>query len=311
MSSPFRQKLLIQEALEILRTGSHLDSRKEAKEILRKLRRPDGEQKGLRGDVLITCPFSERCMLVDATIVSSTVKSNSKAELLCTERRLGVMQEALAEGKDKPLHCVPGKTVEQAHTDKITLYAPLLAVMLKQQAEGSRQTLPEIMPAAMSTLGEIGKGTLAVQEFILSIYKKSLDAAGPRDDGYSANQLTANFRANFRMGALASVAVGQTEMFAHAGLPRGRHYVQKRGVLQAPARARVSACEENECAKKSASELARLAESEMKELVRSEKSNKKEGGGEGLSEEGGEGKARVLEKRSLLSPLAKRFRPRS
>jgi hypothetical protein len=180
----------------------------------------DGESTvGLRLDVRLMDPVSNQEFFIDATCISPTCSSKREAELKHTLKRLSSAVQAKADLAPDPEERNTSAAVTAAEKFKHTKYARLLAVATAQHAHRLRPSLPVFHAFVMSTLGELGPGSIAVQEFLLACYARRLRREGPRRDGLTKSFLTAQFRSKLRIGLQVAVAKGCAQMSLNAGLP--------------------------------------------------------------------------------------------
>jgi hypothetical protein len=112
-----------------------------------------------------------------------------------------------------------GHAVTTQTQHKHDVYAPLMTVALKQVSDGRRGRKPIFLAATASTLGEMGRESVQLQEFLTSTYGRKLAREGPREDGQDIKKLTAAFRTKFRTRVLVSVAKGLAMQIWSSGLP--------------------------------------------------------------------------------------------
>ena len=77
--------------------------------------------------------------------------------------------------------------------------------------------MPEILPVVMTTHGEMGLGTIRMQELLTAAYKRRIMAEGKRSDGLNPTSLSASFRNLFRDLIQVAVARGTGYMLCEAG----------------------------------------------------------------------------------------------
>ena len=70
-----------------------------------------------------------------------------------------------------------------------------------------------------TTLGELGPEAVSLQEALTRIFKNRIKLEGPRPDGRTAEDLSADFRCRFRNAMLCGIAQGLAQMLTTAGLP--------------------------------------------------------------------------------------------
>ena len=178
---------------------------------------------GLRVDLRIVDSEShpKQEMIVDVTSIHPTCKTRIKAEWKKTLENMaeGEKQEALPIRKRR--HLV-GAAVDHQTKLKHEKYAPLMALLKKQQLDGKRDTHPIFIAGVCSTLGEFGPDLFQLQEWLTKVYARKLereeDYKGPRLDGLSTATLTAEFRTGFKTSLQVAVAKGLARMLSEAGL---------------------------------------------------------------------------------------------
>ena len=216
------QQALVNQALAIMQAGPTTEAKQTAAALLESLVPRESDTKGLRIDVALSRPHDQSAgsvLWVDVTSVSSTCQTRIDAELkdIC-EKKVFMSK---SEQASKPLADIDwgGHALKQQEQHKRNVYAPLMAVAAKQLLDNRREVAPIFLAPAISTLGEFSEDCIKLQEWLLTTYKMKLAREGPRDDGQSANQLTAAFRQQIRQGLIVAVAKGQGQMLLAAGLP--------------------------------------------------------------------------------------------
>jgi hypothetical protein len=161
-------------------------------------------------DVQLLDRDTDEELWLDVTVIHPMTGKNRKNEIKRTKQRLG---------SDSNTRALLGYSLEQARSNKLGIYAPLMLVASKQQADGKRPHAPAFHPVALSTFGEVGPGATQVKEWLAKRYKRKLDAEGKRPDGAKTATLLNKFRADFSMMLAEAVAHRIGAMAIASGLP--------------------------------------------------------------------------------------------
>jgi len=129
-------------------------------------------------------------------------------------------QEALRGGEQKDVSASDvGYAVQEQTKFKHSTYNPLLAIANHQATNGARAKSPTFIAAVVSTFGEFGLETIKLQEALTNAYARKLSREGNRQDGFSVQRLTAEYRNKFRNRLHIAVAKGIGRMINTCGLP--------------------------------------------------------------------------------------------
>lgn len=161
---------------------------------------------GRRLDAQITTSAGETVWL-DATIIHSSSKSKAAAEL---KRNI---DSAKLDFLSRP----GSRALEDAEQRKRDHYQPMLNIARMQKLANKRTHEPKFFAVAISTFGELSEDTLKLQEWLVFQYKTHVAEQGPRDDGRTCAELTAQFRQRFRHSLYIEVAKGTAHMIRAAG----------------------------------------------------------------------------------------------
>jgi hypothetical protein len=175
--------------------------------------------KGLRIDVQITDMHTQKEFWVDTTCIHPTCQTRIRSEMKHTQAKIHV-RESLRLGEENviPVNEI-GCAVRDQTQDKYDTYAPLIDNAKKQANDGMRPSAPTFIAAVASTYGEFGIETTKLQEFLTSAYSRKLAREGDRDDGFSIQVLTADFRNRFKNSINVAVAKGLGRMINTCGWP--------------------------------------------------------------------------------------------
>jgi hypothetical protein len=176
--------------------------------------------KGLRIDVQITETFTGEERWVDATCIHPTCQTRIEDEFRNTKKIIAAYEEARTKNTNNTKFVKIGYAVKDQTGHKHTVYSPLITVANKQVVDGRRRRAPVFLAAATSTLGELGRETVLLQEFLTAAYGRKLAREGPRQDGVPHKRLTAMFRNKFRLKIIMAIAKGLAFQIWSAGLPR-------------------------------------------------------------------------------------------
>ena len=175
--------------------------------------------KGLRIDVQITDPYSGEQRWVDTTCIHPTCKTRISSEFKCTIQKLQAQEKARTDNVMDPMDRKQWYAVNAQTSRKHAVYAPLMTVALKQFADGRRSRKPIFLAAVVSSLGELGRESVQLQEFLTAAYGRKLARDGPRDDGQNPKVLTGRFRNKIRTRFIIAVAKGVAMQIWSTGLP--------------------------------------------------------------------------------------------
>ena len=169
--------------------------------------------KGLRIDLSISDPETQKEMYVDTTCIHPTCQSRLPAE----HKQL---TNWLASNQQEPTPAPTSQAVLDQTAHKHSVHAKLVTIAAKQAADGKRPHPPKFFAATVSTYGEFGPDLLALQERLTAAYGRRLLREGPRDGGTQRQALTATFRNKFRFRVLIAVARGVAKMCNEVGLDK-------------------------------------------------------------------------------------------
>jgi hypothetical protein len=177
------------------------------------------QTKGLRIDVQITDPHTQQEIWVDTTCIHPTCRTRIRSEMKFINSKIKDQELRRNGGQSERNVGEVGQAVTDQTQNKHDVYGPLIDVAKKQTIDGMRTHDPIFLAAAVSTFGELGVETVRLQELLTSAYSRKLAREGNRDDGFSIQSLTAEFRNKFRDRIQVSVAKGLGRMINTCGLP--------------------------------------------------------------------------------------------
>jgi hypothetical protein len=205
--------------LDALTAPASDDRIAEIADIRLELQRHDVDQKGLRLDTMITNPYNNKVLWIDATAACTISSSRLEAELNYHKKR----SEQFAQGKNaREVDDAIGKfgpTLRGRNRDKHKKYKPLITAAKRLHETGKLPYMPSFVAAVVSTLGEFGEGALKAQEFIVNIAKSFYTSQQPSEDGITAAVKIRNFRKNLNRSLLVNVARGTARVKLTAGQP--------------------------------------------------------------------------------------------
>ena len=177
--------------------------------------------KGLRLNLELIDTHSNEARWVDVTSIHPTCKTRIEREMKGVKERIESAWKARREHTVDQLAGERGCAAQDQAALKFNTYAPLLAVAHKQIETKKRTRKPVFLPTVVTTLGEMNKEAVRLQEWIVMVYGRRLLRQEAQDDGIPIKTKTAILRNKFRTAIQMAVAKGTANMILTCGLSKG------------------------------------------------------------------------------------------